>query len=202
MTDVAADTPATPPASALDEAVRKKNQRLMEFYDKQFEVSDLAEEIRRLIGTSSEGVDQVLRTMADIETCLETMEDLFQELGCIPDAGEFDEFNYRWIRIERRIADRKIRELSEVPEEFQDSFRHVFDDPYDTHRPRDTESIRDDIEMQCEILREDVGSCYDFSDFMPQGRTRTSPKLDALRDELNRRWDEFKSAAKAVAYHF
>lgn len=189
------------PDSKLAEAVRKKNQSLTEFYKAQWEAEDIAEDIRRLLGPSPAGVDRVLATMSSIEWRLQDLEEMFQELGCIPDSGEFDTDNYRWLLVERRIANRQIRELSDVPEEFQDSFRHLFDDP-SGDQPRDTEAIRDDIAMSLEVLRDETRFADDFSRFMPQGRKKGSAKLDALRDELNERWDEFKSAAKAVAYHF
>jgi len=189
--------------SKLDEAVRKRNHSLDAYENERSDMEELADSIRRLLGDSPEGVEQTLATMDGITSLLDANDDLLVELGCIPeDRGDFDIASYQRMRLERRIADRKIEDLSEVPEQFQDDFRHLFDDPGADDRPRDTEAIRDDLAVNIEELGYEIESHYDFSNFMPQGRTKGSPKLDALRDELNEKWDEFKSAAWAVAHHF
>lgn len=204
MTGQATNAPTPPaPESKLEEAVRKRNHSLDAYWDKRSTMETIADEIRRLHGPAPQGVDKTLARMSDIESLLDAIEDMLVELGCIPEhGGYFDIPYYRWMRLERRIADRQIDDLSEIPEEFQDDFSHLFDNPGSDDGPRDTEAIRDDIAINLEELGYDIKSYYDFSDFMPQGRTKGSPKLDALRDELNERWDEFKSAATAVAHHF
>ena len=191
------------PASELEEAVRKRNASLDEYLDRRFDVQEIAKEIRQLLGPSPEGIEKTLMTMSDIESLLDANEELLVELGHLPEhGGDFDIVYYQWMRLERRIADGKIEALSDVPKEFHADFSYLFDHFYDGRWPRNSEAICDDLDVNLEELDYEVRSRYDFSNFMPQGRTKRSPKLDALRAQLNQSWDEFKLAARAVAYHF
>jgi hypothetical protein len=106
------------------------------------------------------------------------------------------------MRIERDVANRKISDLEEIPEEFRDEFKHFFDGSEQNERPRDTEAIRIDLGD----LIEELDYCLDgveyFTDYLPPGRKKSSPQLDALREKVDGLWDDFKVAAKALAYHF
>jgi hypothetical protein len=187
----------------LTVAVQNRNQKLDEYWDKQNNLETVADEIRQLIGPVAKGAVQVLSTMSDIESRLEVMDELFVELGHIPtDLDHFDIRCYQWMKLERKIANRKIRQIEEIPEEFHDDFRHIFGSSYPDELPRDTAAIRDDLSYQIEELRYMFEGAYDFSDYMPEGRKKNSQQLDSLRDKLNELWTEFKDAAKAVAYHF
>jgi archaellum component FlaC len=187
----------------LTVAVQNRNQKLDEYIDKQCTVEVIASNIRELIEPSGKGIERVLSTMSDIESRLELMDGLFLELGCIPEhGGDFDTRYYQWMRLERKIANRKITEIEEIPEEFHDDFRHLFDSSYEDQRPRDTEAIRDDLKYDIEELGYMLERFDDFSNYVPLERKKSSPQLNALREELNELWDEFKDGAKAVAYHF
>lgn len=187
----------------LKVAVQDRNQKLDEYWDKQNNLETVADEIRQLLEPTGKGVVQILSTMSDIESRLEVMDELFVELGYIPtDLDYFDIRCYQWMKLERKIANRKIRHLEEIPEEIRDDFCHLFGESYPDELPRDTEAIRDDLSYQIEELRYLWEGGDDFSDYMPEGRKKNSQQLDSLREKLNELWTEFRDSAKAVAYHF
>jgi hypothetical protein len=200
---------ASAPIESVDEelkaAIEKRNRDLDAYYDKQANLVVIADEIRQLAGASGTGVAKVLSTMSDIESRLELIDQLFVELGRVPDSGDyFEAGEYQHVMLERRIANRKIRDIDEIPEAFRDDFRHLCDEDGTLHTDalRDTDAIRDDLGNDLEELGYMLERVDDFSCYLPAGRTRGSPKLDALRDRLDTLWDEFRSAARSVAYHF
>ncbi|SMP79606.1 hypothetical protein [Noviherbaspirillum suwonense] len=182
--------------------VQKRNQDVREYFDKRYVFETIATDIRQLIDLRGKNIDEVLSDMSDIESSLEVVSELFTELGFMTEhGGEFDIDYYRCMRLERRIANRNITELEEIPEEFRDSLGYMLDSDDDEY-PRNTASIHDDLRDEYEELGYRLKSYHDFSDYMPEGRKKETQKLKTEREQLNTLLDEFKRAAKSVAYHF
>ncbi|MCC2971109.1 hypothetical protein [Massilia sp. IC2-476] len=203
MHEQLADLPAHTPGfkDTLKAAVQKRNGQLAEYFDHWSAAGAAANAIRQLTGTSETGIGPALATLAGIEACLDRVHGCYTELGWIPrHNGDFDGDSFLRMVLERNIANSKIRALGELPEEFHDEFRHLFDGG--SPALRNSDSIREELDALRADLDALLGRTDDFSLFMDTPPQEASPRLQALRADLDMLWEGFRAAAGAAARQF
>lgn len=186
----------------LRTAVQKRNGLLAEYFDHWSAAGAAANAIRQLTGTSETGIGPALATLAEIEACLDRVHACYTELGWIPrHNGDFDGDSFLRMVLERNIANSKIRALGELPEEFHDDFRHLFDGS-GCASLRDSSRIGQELDALRASLDALLERSDDFSLFMGTPPEAASPRLQALRADLDALWEGFRAAARAVGRQF
>lgn len=187
--------------TGFEGAVRRQNKALAAYFEHWTTAGACANEIRQLVGDSEGGIEAVLATLADIEQSLDTVHGYFTELGHIPEHnGDFDADSLTWAIIERNIGDGRIRTLDDIPAALRDDFRYLFegDELLYVERPRASQAIRSDLGKERAKLDEMLARADGFTGFSRDG----AAGIDELRADLTVLWDEFRSAARAAAWHF
>ncbi len=197
----------TPAAPGLDDrlqaAIQKRNRELAEYFDHWASAETAANAIRQLLGASETGIAPALATLVEIEDVLDRIHACFVELGCIPrHNGDFDEDSFLRMVLERNIANSRIRQLADLPEEFHDEFRHLFDEGAGSLAARNSEAIRLDLDAAQRVLAALLARPDDFSLFMGTSLDAASARLQILRTELNALWEGFRRSARAAAHQF
>jgi hypothetical protein len=150
-----------------------------------------------------------------IEELLEGLDTCFVELGYLDGGGHFDASTYRTMKIVRRIADKKIRSLEEIPEPLHEDFEHAFEPEA---KQDDGHWMFDDLHRRTEVIQEQIDGCLEELeiytgpatglnaregfDVYLAGLKKVPKPLELLIEHLNATWFRYKEAAAAAGNHY
>jgi hypothetical protein len=146
----------------IEEKLKKANTDMHECLSCFDEYSESLSQIREIFDGVKihRGLDYILVTeiLDDISVVLEAIYDGYNTLGLITEDDElFDEDSFHLSKIERKIANGKIKALEDIPENLRTYFPSNQDEFY-TYRDGliDSDSAWDDIRLTREVLDETI----------------------------------------------